>query len=245
MNNVITSNNFRNIKSNSKEKKNNTTAIKQKILIGSTVSSALLLGDLFLAKGKAISTLTKGKVSFIKEMSDDIDNVVAKDSYATKSRLEAFFAVPGLHAIWSHRIAHKLNEANVPILPRVLSNISRFFTGIEIHPGAQIGKNLFIDHTGAVIGETAKVGNNVTIVGKVVLGSTGKGNDYLRHTIVEDNVTLGMNSTMLGRITIGKNSKIGAGAVVTHNVPQNVTVIGNPATIITENGKRLEKPIKL
>ncbi|MDD3420429.1 MAG: hypothetical protein PHE78_07535, partial [Candidatus Gastranaerophilales bacterium] len=147
--------------------------------------------DLFLAKGKALSTLTQGKVSFIKNMSDEIDNVLKKDSYATKNRLEAFLSVPGLHAIWNHKIIHKLHKAKIPVLPRFLANTSRFFTGIEIHPGAEIGKNLFIDHTGAIIGETAKIGDNVTLIGRVVLGSTGK-DKYLRHTIVEDDVTMGI-----------------------------------------------------
>jgi len=177
-------------------------------------------------------------------MAEDIDNVLQKDSYATKNKVEAFLSIPGLHAVWNHRIIHKLHKAKIPVLPRVLSNVSRFFTGIEIHPGAEIGKKLFIDHTGAIIGETAKIGNNVTIIGRVVLGSTGKG-EYLRHTVVEDGVTLGMNSTMLGRITLGKDSKIGAGALVTHDVPKGATIIGNPAKIIALDNEKLKHPIKL
>lgn len=206
---------------------------------------SFFLTDLFLAKGKISSKITKSKQSVIKTMSDEIDNVVKQDGYATKSRLEAFLSVPGLHAIWNHRLIHKLYEKKVPIIPRFLQNISRFFTGIEIHPGAKIGKNIFIDHSGAIIGQTAQVGNNVTIIGRVVLGSTGKGSEYLRHTIVEDGTVLGMNSVMLGRIKIGQNSKIGAGAIITHNVPANSTVIGNPAVIIAQNGKKLSKPVKL
>jgi serine O-acetyltransferase len=138
----------------------------------------------------------------------------------------------------------QLHEWKIPIIPRFISSVSRFFTGIEIHPGAKLGKNLFIDHTGAIIGETAEIGNDVTIIGRAVLGSVGKG-EYLRHTIVDDNVTIGMNSLMLGRIRLGKNAKIGAGAVVTHDVPQNVTIIGNPAKIITVNGQRLKNPLFL
>lgn len=203
------------------------------------------LTDLFLAKGKISSAFTKSKESFIKVMSDEIDNFVKHDEYATKGRLEAFLSIPGLHAVWNHRLIHKLHEKKIPVLPRFLQNVSRFFTSIEIHPGAQLGKNVFIDHTGAIIGETAKVGDNVIIIGRVVLGSTGKGHEYLRHTIVEDGATLGMNSVMLGRITIGKNAKVGAGAIVTHDVPPNSTVIGNPAKIIALNGQKLKEPVIL
>lgn len=213
--------------------------------ISTTGTIGFFLVDLLIAKGKISSAFTKSKTSFIKVMSDEIDNVVKQDEYATRGRLEAFLSNPGLHAVWNHRIIHKLAEKKIPVLPRFLQNISRFFTGIEIHPGAELGKNVFIDHTGAIIGETSKVGNNVNIIGRVVLGSTGKGHDYLRHTIVEDGVTLGMNSVMLGRITIGKNAKVGAGAIVTHDVPPNTTVIGNPAKIISLNGERLKDPIIL
>lgn len=200
--------------------------------------------DLFILKGKGLNTLTQGKVSFIKTMSDEIDNVLKKDGYATKTRLEAFLSFPGLHAVWNHRIIHKLHNWKIPVLPRFLQNISRILTGIEIHPGAKIGKNVFIDHTGAIIGETAKVGNDVTIVGRVVLGSNGKG-DYLRHTVVEDGAMLGMNSVMLGRITVGKNAKVGAGAIVTHDVPPNLTVIGNPARIISTKENRIIPALSL
>lgn len=233
---------------NSSIKNNKTNNVKKiaKVAAGAAaITAGLGLADLFITKGKVSSAFTKSGKSFIKEMSDDIDNVLKQDSYATKSRAEAFLSVPGLHAVWNHRLIHKLHEKNVPVLPRALQNVSRFFTGIEIHPGAELGKNIFIDHTGAIIGETAKVGDNVSMIGRVVLGSTGKGNDYLRHTIVEDGAVLGMNSVMLGRITIGKNAKVGAGAIVTHNVPANSTVIGNPAKIITQNGVKLKKPVFL
>lgn len=219
-------------------------SVGQKAAIGAGVVSGVALCDLFICKGKAISALSKGKISFIRRMSDDIDNVLRNDSYATKTRLEAFLSIPGLHAVWNHRGIHKLHELKVPVLPRMLANLSRMVTGIEIHPGAKIGNNVFFDHTGAIIGETAEIGNNVTIIGRSVLGSTGKGG-YFRHTIVEDGVTIGMNSTMLGRIKLGKNSKIGAGAVVTHNVPEGATVIGNPAKIIALNETRLKTPLTL
>jgi serine O-acetyltransferase len=225
-------------------KKSNAKKVVKWLTIGLSTITTGLMADLFLAKGKVSSTLTRGKVSFIKNMAEDIDNVLQKDSYATKNKLEAFLSVPGLHAVWNHRIIHKLHNAKIPVLPRVLANASRFLTGIEIHPGAEIGKKLFIDHTGAIIGETAKIGDDVTLIGHVVLGSTGKG-EYLRHTIVEDGVTLGMNSTMLGRITLGKNSKIGAGALVTHDVPRGATIIGNPAKIIALDNEKLKHPITL
>jgi serine O-acetyltransferase len=215
--------------------------IGKKVLVGAGAVTGLLLTDLFLAKGKILSPLTRGKVSFIKSMSDDIDNFVKNDSYATKGRLEAFLSIPGLHAVWSHRIAHKLHKWKIPVIPRFLSNLSRTVTGIEIHPGANLGKNVFIDQTGAIIGETARVGNNVKLVGRVVLGATGKDNSYLRHPIVEDGATIGMNTTILGRITVGKNSKIGSGAIVTHNVPEETTIIGNPAKIIAIKNEKIEK----
>ena len=231
--------------SNTSKKLDNKHKFKKAVLVSTAAAAGLFYTDLFLAKGKISSKLNRGKDSFIKVMSDEIDNVVKNDSYATKNRLEAYLSVPGLHAVWNHRVIHKLNEWKVPVLPRFLQNVSRFFTGIEIHPGAKLGKNIFIDHTGAIIGETAEIGNNVTIIGRAVLGSTGKGGGYLRHTVVEDGATIGMNSTMLGRINIGKNSKIGAGALVTHNVPPNTTVIGNPAKIISIDNKRLDTPLNL
>lgn len=230
---------------NHKDNVRNKNTIGKKIFVSTAIATGVMLSDLFLTKGKTLSTLTKGKISFIKDMSEDIDNVLRMDGYATRTRLDAFLSIPGLHAIWNHRIIHKLHEAKIPVLPRFLANISRFFTGIEIHPGAKIGKQVFFDHTGAIVGETAEIGDNVTLVGRVVLGSSGKGNNFLRHTIVEDGATLGMNSTMLGRIRIGQNTKIGAGALVTHDVPADVTIIGNPAKIITKKGKRLENPVFL
>lgn len=225
-----------------KSQKNN--GINKKILVGAGITIGGFLADLFVARGKILSTLTKGKVSFVKTMSEELDNAVKNDAYATKGRLEAFLSIPGLHALWGHRVIHNIHEWKVPVIPRFLANISRFITGIEIHPGAKLGKNVFFDHTGAIIGETAEIGNNVTIIGRTVLGSTGK-NGFLRHTIVEDGVTIGINSTMLGRIKLGENSKIGAGAVVTHDVPKGATIIGNPAKIIALNNNKLKQPLFL
>lgn len=180
----------------------------------------------------------------VKTMLEEADNFVKHDKYATPNKIEAILAVPGLHALWAHRIIHKLYEKKVPVVPRVLANLSRMVTGIEIHPGAKIGKNVVIDHTGTIIGQTARIGDNVHIIGRTVLGSTGKGG-YYRHTTVEEGAMIGINTTFLGRINIGKNAKVGAGAVVTHDVPAGATVIGNPAVIIAFNDKKLRKPISL
>ncbi len=211
-----------------KEKKHD---IGKKAFIGATTAAGLFFSDLFLAKGKILSGLSNNKISFIKTMSEEIDNVVKLDNYATKGRVEAFFSIPGLHAVWNHRIIHKLHEWKVPVIPRFLANVSRFLTGIEIHPGAQIGKNVFFDHTGAIVGETAKIGNNVQIIGPVVLGSTGK-DGFLRHTIVGDRAVLGIRSVCLGRLTIGQDAKVGAGAVVLRDVPPGATVVGVPAKVV-------------
>lgn len=227
-----------NIKAENKRKN-----IYKKIVLGSAMTAGAIGADLFITKGKVSYILSARKITFVKNMADDIANILKKD-LAKKNQLDVFFSTPGLHAIWAHRITHKLNKWKVPVIPSIISNTTRFFTGIEIHPGAQIGKKVFIDHTGAIIGETAKIGNNVEIIGRVVLGSSGKDSFY-RHTIVEDNVMIGMNSTMLGRIKLGKNCKIGAGSVVTYYVPQNATVVGNPAKIITLNNKKLDNPIAL
>ena len=134
------------LKTNDKFEKQKNKTVRQNFFIGFIAVSGILLSDLFFAKGKALSALTRGKVSFIETMSQEIDNVLKQDSYATKNRLEAFLCTPGLVAVWNHRIAHKLNKWNVPVLPRLISNFSRFLTGIEIHPGAKIGERLFIDH---------------------------------------------------------------------------------------------------
>jgi serine O-acetyltransferase len=149
---------------------------------------------------------------------------------------------PGIHALLAHRIAHALNEASVPLLPRAISLLSRTLTGIEIHPAAQIGQGLFIDHgAGVVIGETADIGENVTLYQGVTLGGTGFATGK-RHPTVQDNVTIGSGAKLLGPITIGHGAKIGANSVVITDVPPNSTVVGNPGHPVRVDGRRVEGP---
>jgi serine O-acetyltransferase len=158
---------------------------------------------------------------------------------AAKSRLEVFLCYSGLHAVWFYRINHWLWNRHFLLLGRWLSQVARFFTGIEIHPGADLGRRLFIDHgLGVVIGETAVVGNDVTLYQGVTLGGTGK-EQGKRHPTVEDNVVVGGGAKILGNITVGKNCRIGAGSVVLRNVPADSTVVGVPGHIIFREGKRV------
>ena len=138
--------------------------------------------------------------------------------------------------VWSHRIAHALYKRNLLFLARIVSQISRFFTGIEIHPGAKIGRRFFIDHgMGVVIGETCEIGNDVTIYQGVTLGGTGKEKGK-RHPTLHDNVLVASGAKVLGSITIGENSKVGAGSVVLKDVPPDSTVVGIPGTVVITNG---------
>ncbi|MDF2521589.1 MAG: serine O-acetyltransferase, partial [Clostridia bacterium] len=142
---------------------------------------------------------------------------------------EVLLCYPGLHAVFSHKIAHFLYEHKFFLIARIISQISRFFTGIEIHPGAVIGRRFFIDHgMGVVIGETAVVGDDVTIYQGVTLGGTGKDKGK-RHPTIGNNVTIGSGAKVLGPVTIGDNTKIGAGAVVLKNLSPNITAVGIPA----------------
>ena len=155
---------------------------------------------------------------------------------------EVLAAWPGVHALLSHRVAHALQDAGVPLAPRALAYVSRSLTGIEIHPAARIGDALFIDHgMGVVIGETAEVGENVTMYQGVTLGGTGFATGK-RHPTVEDNVTIGSGAKLLGPITIGHGAKIGANAVVIHDIPPNSTVVGNPGHPVRVEGRRPEGP---
>jgi serine O-acetyltransferase len=154
--------------------------------------------------------------------------------------LEIILCYPGVHAIWLHRIAHWLWNLGVPVLPRFLSHLNRWLTGIEIHPGAKIGKGVFIDHgMGVVIGETAIVGDNVTLYQGVTLGGTGKERGK-RHPTVGNNVVIGAGAIILGNITIGDNARIGAGSVVIKPVPPNASAVGVPAKVVSINGVRVE-----
>src|SRR5581483_3675437 len=158
------------------------------------------------------------------------------------SSLEILLAWPGVHALLAHRVAHALHDARVPILPRLIAAISRAITGIEIHPAAEIGPGLFIDHgMGVVIGETAKLGEDVTIYQGVTLGGTGFATGK-RHPTVEDRVTIGSGAKLLGPIVVGHGAKIGANTVVIHDVPPNSTVVGNPGHPVRVEGRRPEGP---
>ena len=169
---------------------------------------------------------------------EDVATVMEHDP-AAKSRLEVFLCYSGLHAVWSYRINHWLWNQNFFLLGRLLSQFARFLTGVEIHPGAQIGRRLFIDHaSGVVIGETAIVGDDVTLYQGVTLGGTGK-EQGKRHPTIEDGVVAGSGAKILGNITVGKNSRIGAGSVVLRSVPEDSTVVGVPGHIIFREGKRV------
>ncbi len=158
------------------------------------------------------------------------------------SRFEILAAWPGIHALLAYRVAHALYLAGMPVLPRLIALLVRAFTGIEIHPAARIGDGLFIDHgAGVVIGETAEIGNDVTLYQGVTLGGTGFATGK-RHPTVQDNVTIGSGAKLLGPITIGHGAKIGANSVVITDVPPNSTVVGNPGHPVRIDGRRVEGP---
>jgi serine O-acetyltransferase len=169
---------------------------------------------------------------------EDVRSVFERDP-AARSWLEVLLCYPGLYAVWAHRITHWLWRIHLYLIARIFSQVARFFTGVDIHPGATIGRRLFIDHgTGVVIGETAIVGNDVTIYQGVTLGGTGKQKGK-RHPTVCDGVFIGNNANLLGDITIGENSRVGAGSVVLIDVPPNSTVVGVPAHVVYRNGERV------
>ena len=169
---------------------------------------------------------------------EDINSVLERDP-AARSRLEVFLCYPGLWAVWTQRVSHVLWNAKLYLAARLVSQAARFATGVDIHPGAHLGRRLFIDHaTGVVIGETAIVGDDVTLYQGVTLGGTGKGHGK-RHPTICDRVFIGNNANVLGNITIGENSRVGAGSVVLSDVPPNSTVVGVPAHIVYRNGQRV------
>lgn len=162
---------------------------------------------------------------------EQIETIFREDPAAT-SVLEIFLCYPGFHAILFHRLSHRLYRSGLPILPRFLSQISRFLTGIEIHPGAKIGRRFFIDHgMGVVIGATTEIGDDVLLYQGVTLGGTGN-EQGKRHPTLGNNVVVGTGAKVLGGITIGNNVKIGAGSVVVHPVPDNSTVVGIPGRVV-------------
>jgi serine O-acetyltransferase len=178
-----------------------------------------------------------------RELRRDVSAAHERDPAARGvSSLEVLTSWPGVHALLSHRVAPALHEASVPFLPRTLALWTRAVTGIEIHPAAQVGRGLFIDHgVGVVIGETAEIGENVTLYQGVTLGGTGFATGK-RHPTVQDNVTIGSGAKLLGPITIGHGAKVGANSVVIHDVPANSTVVGNPGHPVRVDGRRPEGP---
>ncbi|NPV60041.1 MAG: serine O-acetyltransferase [Actinobacteria bacterium] len=172
----------------------------------------------------------------LETLRQDIEAVRDRDP-AARSTLEIILAYPGLHALWMHRVAHWLWEKKVPVVPRLISHLNRFLTGIEIHPGAKFGKGVFIDHgMGVVIGETSEVGDYVTLYQGVTLGGTGKEKGK-RHPTVGKNVVIAAGAKVLGPITIGDDSKVGAGAVVIRDVPPRCTVVGVPGKVVVQEGE--------
>ena len=169
----------------------------------------------------------------LRTIKEDIRTVSTKDP-AARSYLEIICCYPGLHALWFHRVAHLLWCHRLRLLGRLLSHLSRFLTGIEIHPGARIGRRFFIDHgMGVVIGETTEIGDNVLIYQGVVLGGTTH-EKLKRHPTLGNNVVVGAGATLLGAITIGDGARVGAGSVVVNSVPPGATVVGIPGHVVTE-----------
>lgn len=170
-------------------------------------------------------------MSILRALRQDIRVTLERDP-AARNVIEIILAYPGVHAIWFYRLTHALWQADVPVVPRFISHIARFLTGIEIHPGAKLGPGLFIDHgMGVVIGETAEIGKDVTLYQGVTLGAqtrhTGK-----RHPTLSDNVVVGAGAKILGPVTIGEDCVIGAGAVVVNDVPAHATVVGVPGHVV-------------
>ncbi|MBJ8553805.1 serine O-acetyltransferase [Acinetobacter bereziniae] len=170
----------------------------------------------------------------LKQLKEDIQAVFARDP-AARNTFEVLTTYPGIHALIMHRIAHELWEKDCKTSARILSSFSRFATGIEIHPGAKIGKRFFIDHgMGVVIGETAEIGDDVTLYHGVTLGGT-TWNTGKRHPTLADGVVVGAGAKILGPFVVGKNAKVGSNAVVTKAVPDGATAVGNPARFITKD----------
>jgi serine O-acetyltransferase len=175
---------------------------------------------------------------------EDLNAVVQNDPAAT-SRFETLLCHLPLHAVWAYRVAHFVRERlRIPLVPRLLSAFARFVTGVEIHPGARIGRAFFIDHgSGVVIGETAEIGDDCVIFHNVTLGGTGKHRGK-RHPTVGDNVLIGTGATLLGPITIGSNSRVGANSFIhMHDVPPGCTAVGTPARLIKRDGVRVDEEL--
>ena len=174
----------------------------------------------------------------INTIKSDIAIIKERDP-AARGILEIFLCYPGFQAIFIHRFTHKLWNLKLPLIPRILSQINRTITGIEIHPGAKIGRKVFIDHgMGVVIGETAEIGDNCLLYQGVTLGGTGK-NHGKRHPTLKENVVVGAGAKVLGSITIGANTRIGAGSVVVRSVQGNSTVVGIPGRVVHQSGVKI------
>ena len=177
-------------------------------------------------------------MGLIADLKEQVTAAKERDPAAV-SFAEIIFTYSGVHAVINHRIAHWLLKKKIPFIPRLISQLSKFFTGIEIHPGAKIGKKLFIDHgMGVVIGETSEIGDNVTIYQGVTLGGTGKERGK-RHPTIGNNVVISAGAKVLGSIIIGSNVIIGAGAVVIKTVPDGCTVVGIPGRIVKKRGEKI------
>ncbi len=182
------------------------------------------------------------------EIIELINNILLKDP-AAKSGVEVFLCYPGLHVMIFHRLANKLWRKNLKTLARFISQLARFYTGIEIHPGATIGRRLFIDHgMGVVIGETTIIGNDVVLYQGVTLGAGSQARmgqetrDQKRHPTINNNVVIGSGAEIQGDITIGDNTIIASGSIVLENIPQNCVVVGIPGKIIYNNGNKIQDP---
>jgi len=176
--------------------------------------------------------------SIWERLKEDVQVVFERDP-AARSVLEVVLCYSGLHAIWGYRIAHWFWERDFRLIARLISQFVRFLTGVEIHPGAKIGRRLFIDHgMGVVIGETCEIGDDVTLYQGVTLGGTGKEKGK-RHPTIGNNVLIASGAKVLGSFKIGDNSKIGAGSVVLREVPPNSTVVGIPGRVVVQNGRRV------
>ena len=200
----------------------------------------ILIKILFALAVLAVAYYLIARIFFI----DAVKAAMQRDP-AAKNYPEVIFTYSGVHVQISHRIAHALNELGIPFIPRAISQIAKFITGIEIHPGAKIGENFFIDHgMGVVIGETAVIGDNVTLFQGVTLGGTGKETGK-RHPTIGDNVVVGTGAKVLGNITVGENVSIGANAVVLRDVPADSTVVGVPGRVAKRLGRRLPGGINI
>lgn len=183
-------------------------------------------------------------MSVLQSIQRDIQAALERDP-AAHSALEVIFSYPGFHARQLHRLAHTLHNAGIPLLPRFISHVNRFLTGIEVHPGARIGEGLFIDHgMGIVIGETAMIGDNCHLLQGVTLGGTSTRREK-RHPTLQNNVQVGAGATLMGNITVGEYARIGAGSVVLTNVPAYATVVGVPGHVIAYYDPGNETTVRL